>query len=52
VVRVDGDELSMIAHPVVQGTGVQDAAWTVRKVAAAFDAGRVGPISSVGLHRA
>jgi NAD(P)-dependent dehydrogenase (short-subunit alcohol dehydrogenase family) len=52
VVRIDGDELSMIAHPVVQGTGAQDPDWTVEKVAAAFAAGAVGPISPVGLHRA
>lgn len=52
VVRIDGDELSMIAHPVVQGTGAQDPSWTVEKVAAAFEAGAVGPISPVGLHRA
>ncbi|MGI5184300.1 SDR family NAD(P)-dependent oxidoreductase [Dactylosporangium sp. CA-152071] len=52
VVRIDGDELSMIAHPVVQGTGAQDAEWTVEKVEAAFAAGAVGPISPVGLHRA
>jgi NAD(P)-dependent dehydrogenase (short-subunit alcohol dehydrogenase family) len=52
VVRVDGDELSMIAHPVVQGDGARDPAWTVRKVAAAFAAGAVGPISPMGLHRA
>jgi NAD(P)-dependent dehydrogenase (short-subunit alcohol dehydrogenase family) len=52
VVRIDGDELSMIAHPVVQGHGVQDPSWTVEKVAAAFAAGAVGPISPVGLHRA
>ncbi|GAB3840737.1 SDR family NAD(P)-dependent oxidoreductase [Dactylosporangium cerinum] len=52
VIRIDGDELSMIAHPVVQGHGAQDADWTVEKVAAAFAAGTVGPISAVGLHRA
>jgi NAD(P)-dependent dehydrogenase (short-subunit alcohol dehydrogenase family) len=51
VVRIDGDELSMIAHPVVQGTGVRDTGWTPAKVAAAFAAGRVGPISPIGLHR-
>jgi hypothetical protein len=52
VVRIDGDELSMIAHPVVQGEGARDGSWTVQKVAAAFAAGLVGPISPVGLHRA
>ncbi|GAA3239118.1 SDR family NAD(P)-dependent oxidoreductase [Dactylosporangium siamense] len=52
VIRIDGDELSMIAHPVVQGHGVQDPSWTVEKVAAAFASGAVGPISAVGLHRA
>jgi NAD(P)-dependent dehydrogenase (short-subunit alcohol dehydrogenase family) len=52
VIRIDGDELSMIAHPTVLGTGVRDPQWTVDKVAAAFAAGAVGPLSPVGLHRA
>ncbi|MEV0129756.1 SDR family oxidoreductase [Dactylosporangium sp. NPDC050688] len=52
VVRIDGDELSMMSHPVVQGDGARDPDWTVAKVAAAFAAGTVGPISPVGLRRA
>ncbi|MER7008684.1 SDR family oxidoreductase [Dactylosporangium sp. NPDC000555] len=52
VVRLDGDELSMMAHPTVQGTGTHDPSWTVGAVAAAFAAGKVGPLSPVGLHRA
>ncbi|MFI5914195.1 SDR family NAD(P)-dependent oxidoreductase [Dactylosporangium sp. NPDC051541] len=52
VVRIDGDELSMIAHPTVQGPGTRNPAWTVSSVAAAFGAGEVGPLSPVGLHRA
>ncbi|UWP78610.1 SDR family oxidoreductase [Dactylosporangium fulvum] len=51
VVRVDGDELSMMAHPTVQGTGARNPQWTVSAVAAAFAAGEVGPLSPVGLHR-
>jgi len=52
VVRIDGDELSMVAHPTVQGDGTLNPAWTVGSVAAAFEAGSVGPLSPVGLHRA
>ncbi|WP_426512382.1 SDR family NAD(P)-dependent oxidoreductase [Dactylosporangium sp. McL0621] len=51
VIRIDGDELSMIAHPTVQGHGTLNPAWTVSSVAAAFAAGAVGPVSPVGLHR-
>src|SRR4051812_42142569 len=51
VVRIDGDELSMIAHPTVQGHGTLNPAWTVSSVAAAFGAGAVGPLSPVGLPR-
>lgn len=51
VVRVDGDELSLIAHPRVLGTGTRDPQWTAQKVAEAFAAGSVGPLSEVGLHR-
>ncbi|GAA2393973.1 SDR family oxidoreductase [Dactylosporangium salmoneum] len=52
VVRIDGDELSMVAHPTVMGHGATGPAWTVESVAAAFAAGAVGPLSPVGLHRA
>ncbi|WP_433220120.1 SDR family NAD(P)-dependent oxidoreductase [Dactylosporangium sp. CS-047395] len=52
IVRIDGDELSMVAHPTVQGHGTLNPAWTVSSVAAAFAAGEVGPLSPVGLHRA
>nr|BFE60723.1 SDR family oxidoreductase [Dactylosporangium thailandense] len=51
VVRIDGDELSMVAHPAVQGHGALNPAWTVSAVAAAFAAGEVGPLSPLGLHR-
>ncbi|MFB9451528.1 SDR family oxidoreductase [Dactylosporangium vinaceum] len=51
IVRIDGDELSMIAHPTVQGDGARNPAWTVSSVAAAFAAGQVGPLSAVGLRR-
>ncbi|WP_433061736.1 SDR family NAD(P)-dependent oxidoreductase [Dactylosporangium sp. CS-033363] len=51
IVRIDGDELSMVAHPTVQGHGAQNPAWTASAVAAAFASGSVGPISPVGLHR-
>jgi NAD(P)-dependent dehydrogenase (short-subunit alcohol dehydrogenase family) len=51
VVRIDGDELSMVAHPAVQGDGALNPAWTVAAVAEAFAAGAVGPLSPVGLHR-
>lgn len=51
VVRIDGDELSMIAHPVVRGYGASDPEWTVEKVAAAFAADTVGPVSPIGLQR-
>jgi NAD(P)-dependent dehydrogenase (short-subunit alcohol dehydrogenase family) len=52
VVRIDGDELSLIAHPTVQGQGARDPSWTPASVAAAFARGAVGPLSRVGLHRA
>ncbi|WP_432993635.1 SDR family NAD(P)-dependent oxidoreductase [Dactylosporangium sp. CA-233914] len=51
VVRIDGDELSLIAHPTVQGHGALNPAWTVSAVAAAFAADAVGVLSEVGLHR-
>ncbi|GGM54602.1 SDR family NAD(P)-dependent oxidoreductase [Dactylosporangium sucinum] len=51
VVRIDGDELSMVAHPTVLGEGTHDPSWSVGAVAAAFAAGEVGPLMPVGLHR-
>jgi NAD(P)-dependent dehydrogenase (short-subunit alcohol dehydrogenase family) len=51
VVRINGDELSMIAHPAVHGHGVHDPHWTVEKVAAAFASGLVGPLDPIGMHR-
>ncbi|MET7398745.1 SDR family oxidoreductase [Dactylosporangium sp. NPDC005572] len=51
IVRIDGDELSMIAHPTVLGEGTHDPSWSVGGVAAAFEAGVVGPLMPVGLHR-
>jgi NAD(P)-dependent dehydrogenase (short-subunit alcohol dehydrogenase family) len=51
VVRIDGDELSLIERPVVLGAGVRNPQWTVEAVAEAFAAGKVGPLSPVGLRR-
>ena len=51
VVRIDGDELSLISHPSVLGEGLRDPEWTVAGVAAAF-AGELGrSLQPLGLFR-
>jgi len=51
VVRIDGEELSLIGHPVVLGRGVRDPRWTVAAVAEAFDRELAGALQQVGLRR-
>jgi NAD(P)-dependent dehydrogenase (short-subunit alcohol dehydrogenase family) len=52
VVRMDGAELSLIRHPAVLGTGVEDPRWTVAAVAAAFEGDLAGCLQPLGLFRA
>jgi NAD(P)-dependent dehydrogenase (short-subunit alcohol dehydrogenase family) len=53
VVRVDGEELSLIRHPAVLGAGVKDPQWTVEAVAAAFENGDLAAgLQPLGLFRA
>jgi len=51
VVRINGDELSLIAHPAVLGRGPRDPQWTVESVAAAFAEALSGRLRPVGLTR-
>jgi NAD(P)-dependent dehydrogenase (short-subunit alcohol dehydrogenase family) len=51
VVRIDGDELSLMAHPAVVGTGLRDDNWTVDAVAAAFTGTLAAQAQPLGLHR-
>jgi NAD(P)-dependent dehydrogenase (short-subunit alcohol dehydrogenase family) len=51
VVRVDGEELSLIGHPVVLGHGVRSPQWTVAAVEAAFARELAGGLQPVGLRR-
>jgi len=52
VVRIDGEELSLIRHPAVLGDGLQDPQWTVETVAAAFEGELAGCLQPLGLFRA
>jgi NAD(P)-dependent dehydrogenase (short-subunit alcohol dehydrogenase family) len=51
VVRVDGDELSLMTHPAVLGEGLRSAQWTVESVAAAFAETFAAQAQPLGLHR-
>jgi hypothetical protein len=51
VVRIDGDELSLVCHPAVLGTGISDPEWTVERVAAAFATNLAASLQPLGLHR-
>jgi NAD(P)-dependent dehydrogenase (short-subunit alcohol dehydrogenase family) len=51
IVRVDGEELSLIGHPVVLGRGVSAPQWTVASVAEAFERELAGCLQPVGLRR-
>ena len=51
VVRIDGDELSLICHPAVLSTGASAPEWTVERVAAAFAGELAGSLQPLGLHR-
>jgi NAD(P)-dependent dehydrogenase (short-subunit alcohol dehydrogenase family) len=52
VVRIDGDELSLVSHPSVLGSGVTNPQWTVQGVAAAFTTTELaGTLQPRGLHR-
>lgn len=51
VVRVDGDELSLMTHPAVLGQGLRSARWTVESVAAAFAETLAAQAQPLGLHR-
>jgi NAD(P)-dependent dehydrogenase (short-subunit alcohol dehydrogenase family) len=52
VVRIDGDELSLVCHPAVLGAGLHDPQWTVESVAAAFESDLAGQSQPLGLTRA
>lgn len=51
VVRVDGDELSLMTHPAVLGTGLRSPQWTVESVAEAFTDTLGAQAQPLGLHR-
>jgi NAD(P)-dependent dehydrogenase (short-subunit alcohol dehydrogenase family) len=51
VVRIDGDELSLVCHPAVLGAGQHNPQWTVESVAAAFEADLAGQLQPLGLTR-
>jgi NAD(P)-dependent dehydrogenase (short-subunit alcohol dehydrogenase family) len=51
VVRVDGDELSLMSHPGVLGGGPRDPQWTVAGVARAFSTALAAQCQPLGLHR-
>ena len=51
VVRIDGDELSIVTHPAVLGTGLRNPEWTVERVAAAFGTELAGRLQPSGLRR-
>jgi NAD(P)-dependent dehydrogenase (short-subunit alcohol dehydrogenase family) len=51
VVRIDGDELSMMAHPAVIGEGLRNPEWTVQGVAEAFESVLAAQARPLGMHR-
>ena len=51
VVRIDGEELSLIGHPVVLGHGVRSPQWTVSAVEQAFAEHLSADLHPVGLRR-
>ena len=51
VVRIDGDELSLMSHPTVLGKGLHNPQWTVEDVARAFSTELAAQAQPLGLRR-
>jgi NAD(P)-dependent dehydrogenase (short-subunit alcohol dehydrogenase family) len=51
VVRIDGDELSLMSHPTVLGKGLRNPQWTVEDVARAFSTELAAQAQPLGLRR-
>jgi NAD(P)-dependent dehydrogenase (short-subunit alcohol dehydrogenase family) len=51
VVRIDGDELSLMSHPTVLGKGLRNPQWTVEEVARAFSTELAAQAQPLGLRR-
>ncbi|MBK8731219.1 MAG: SDR family oxidoreductase [Tetrasphaera sp.] len=48
VLRIDGSEISLVTHPALRPS-VRDDEWTVDRIAAAVEAGRLGPWEPLGV---